>query len=132
MAPRLGEPGQVLEHETFRGDTVRITADDRGIFWPAGLEQLALCDRAGLPVIHDDELPALLAAPVVASPDAAPDARTVPELRARATELGIEVPPGVRKRDELLALVQAAEAALTPSTDDSTTDDAGDDAGEED
>lgn len=133
FAARLGIPGQELARESVQGAPIRIVADERGLFWPATADQVQLCDHAALPVVHDDELPALLAAPLPAAPAAAVDERKLPELRARAAELGVEIPSGVRKRDEVLALVQAAEAALTPGpTDDDPTDDAGDDAGQED
>ena len=120
MAPRLGEPGQVLALEAFRGDAVRMVADASGLFWPATAEQVSLCDRAGLPVVHDDELPAILAAA-----DDPADARTVAELREAAASLGVDVPKGARRAD-LLTLVQAAEAAAA------TPDDAGGDAEQED
>lgn len=138
MAPRLGEPGQVLTHERPHGGPVQITADARGLIWPASTEEVELCDRSGLPVIHDEDLPAHLAVPLPAAEPAASvdDERTIEQLRDRAAELGIEVPKGTRKRD-LLELVRAAEAddaaaAAAATTDDPTTDDAGDDPAQED
>lgn len=124
MARRRGDPGREYSAVSFRDQTITVVADDLGVIQPETDDQLFLCDRLGLPVIHDDE--------VVAYPDprSKADVRPVAELRARAGELRVDIPKGA-KRADLLALVEAAEAAAD-TDDDPTPTEAGDVAGEED